>query len=440
MALTKTDIIAKARRQLIKEIPFLGYILFQTPIHLLSKDQFSPEEVAWTDGMNIYIHEGYVTESEFKTLKFLLCHEAGHIVFKSFLRRGNRQPQLWNIATDHIINLVLIENDPQGSCVVPLRKTFDGKPFNICYNTKYHGWTAEAVYEDILNKISQSSRADIPGSSTNNKNSDSSSSTNSAGDPNGQQSFDPKTGTTSPKNAEGDQVDWSKVEDHVNTVIAQAAEQAAEAIRTGKANGRGIGASAFLEYVDVALSKQVSWKKLLAKEVRTLGFDITDYSRPSRRTIVNRRLGCNYYFPKLRGSTAGDVLLFVDTSASVNNESLEVFLGEINSCLRCMPKTNVYLYSADYDIKYEGRFSSALPATLALHGRGGTSFAPAFEEAFRLYKSGKRFSTLVYFTDGECSYPDIKPHTLPFKVIWCIDNQHAADAPFGKTIRIDVNA
>ncbi|MBR4597309.1 MAG: hypothetical protein IKO42_02800, partial [Opitutales bacterium] len=373
-------------------------------------------------------------------LNFLLAHEAGHIIFKSMLRRGARNPLLWNIATDYAINGALIDANLPEDRLKALTKNLDGKEFKICYSKKYTGWASEAIYEDILKKIKKPPQPVLDSA----KNGMPSGKDKNGGQGgwslpvDGERSFDPKTGETDFKKGDGTAATPRDVESQLNTVIAQAAFRAREDMRR-KSNLRGRGAGAFLEYVEVALSRQINWRNLLHRKLRSIGFETADYSRPSRRTIVNRQLGCKFYYPKLRGFTPGNIMMVIDTSGSVSSESLEVFLGEINNCLKGMPRAEVYLYCADYGIKFQGTYRSSLPASVEITGRGGTSFEPAFEEAQKLLKAGKKFSTMVYFTDGCCDYPQIKAKSLPYEVLWCIDNFHAADAPFGKTLRIDAN-
>lgn len=450
---TKEEVISRARRQLSQEFPFLGFLLFQVPIHIKDSTEIDPSTIGYTDGKNIYIHEYYAKNEKIKTLKFLLAHEAGHIVFKSFLRQGHRNHILWNMASDYVINGMLMDADPQQQYLTPPMEMPNGqKTGGVLYDVKYKGWTTEAVYEELLEHCNsackqamsatgeeQDGEGQGQGRSNKSGHKSKSSKSNGASSPQIAQQSSEKNGYLIDPNTAVNPEDApnSNLEDDINTILSQAAYKAVEARRRGE--GCGNAAGLFMEEIDVALSKRVSWRQLLHKTLRTLGFEQADYSRPSRRTIVNRSLGCNYYFPKLRGSTPGDILMFVDTSGSVSTRSLEVFLGEINNCLRGMPKTSVYLYSVDINPKYEGKFNAKLPTQLPIHGRGGTSFQEAFTEATRLLKQGKKFSTLVYFTDGECSYPDLKTKHLPYDVIWCIDNYRAEKPPFGKDIRIDVN-
>ncbi len=43
-------------------------------------------------------------------MEFVLCHEVLHLVLLTHLRRGSRDPRLWNYSTDFAINFSLKEN------------------------------------------------------------------------------------------------------------------------------------------------------------------------------------------------------------------------------------------------------------------------------------------------------------------------------------------
>ena len=67
----------------------------------------------------------------------VLVHEIYHVILKHPLRRGEREPERWNIAADLTINPMVIE----GGFVLPEGGLFDAK-----YDGK---WFSERVYEDL---------------------------------------------------------------------------------------------------------------------------------------------------------------------------------------------------------------------------------------------------------------------------------------------------
>src|SRR5574337_431189 len=79
------------------------------------------------------------------------AHEIGHKMLLHPTRRGGRDPFIWNIAGDYVINLMLVE-----SGFVPLKDmTIDGQPWSWCYDEKYAGMTTEQVYDAIIKEAEE---------------------------------------------------------------------------------------------------------------------------------------------------------------------------------------------------------------------------------------------------------------------------------------------
>ena len=58
-----------------------------------------------TDGTHIFWCDSFINKSTHEELKFVLMHEAMHCIWAHHLRRNNRDPELWNIATDYAIKV-----------------------------------------------------------------------------------------------------------------------------------------------------------------------------------------------------------------------------------------------------------------------------------------------------------------------------------------------
>lgn len=66
-----------------------------------------------TERPRLYINAGFVKElyeenTNTESIKFVLLHEAFHIMNRTFQRQGERHHRLWNIATDYIMNRDLL--------------------------------------------------------------------------------------------------------------------------------------------------------------------------------------------------------------------------------------------------------------------------------------------------------------------------------------------
>ena len=74
-----------------------------------------------------------------KEIEFVIAHEILHCVFDHLERRDDRNPMLYNIAADYIVNNLLVDD------------RIGKKPKIVdCYQDfKYRGWTSEEVYDDV---------------------------------------------------------------------------------------------------------------------------------------------------------------------------------------------------------------------------------------------------------------------------------------------------
>ena len=457
------DKIVSAKYVLLSKLPFIGAVSYQVPVVTKSSSDMRGE-IAYTNGLEITLNEDYFQKRSFEEFVAIIAHEIGHIVFKSMTRRGNRNHILWNIATDFVINNML-DTATSGTNYFKFPDTdINGNQLKICLDHKYDNMTAEAVYDALRKEYDRQKASMVPslpsekdvtksgdgygkrgskGTKTKGKKPQKGggNSAEEEGVAGGYQSFDPSTGISNEGVRESG--DWSEMEERSSQLEEKISEILSKALITAREYMRnrdyGKHAGCLMEAVETSLSQQIDWRKLLHRSLRTMGFERPDYSRPSRRTLVNLYTGISkFYFPKLRGNKPGDIFICIDTSGSVDSKSLAIFLGEINNCLRGMPGCTVYLYTCDTHLELVGKYTQQLPKTVNISGRGGTSFEPPFIEALKICKHNPNLGTFVYFTDGACEYPRYKNGELPFRTLWCFDNHTVDDAPFGKSLRITV--
>jgi hypothetical protein len=99
-----------------------------------------------TDGSSIIFHPEFVLKQSEEALRMVLAHEIMHCVGDHMNRRGNRDPELWNVATDYSIN-PLLNGEPGFEWPVG----DDGKKMGL-YEEKYEGMRAEDIYDDLMKK------------------------------------------------------------------------------------------------------------------------------------------------------------------------------------------------------------------------------------------------------------------------------------------------
>ena len=97
----KYDIAALKRKMLVK-YPFFGSVVANVE-YKENKDILS----AGTDGETIYYNPEYLEGLSVDEQTFIFTHEVCHIAFNHILRSEGKEPELWNTATDGVINQFL---------------------------------------------------------------------------------------------------------------------------------------------------------------------------------------------------------------------------------------------------------------------------------------------------------------------------------------------
>jgi len=106
--------LRKARAGLILDQPFFGALALR-----LNLETDPSAGTAWTDGKSLGYDPAWIKGLTLDQVKGLWAHEVLHCACAHHVRRGQRDPQRWNLATDQAINHILINsgftlpNDPQ---------------------------------------------------------------------------------------------------------------------------------------------------------------------------------------------------------------------------------------------------------------------------------------------------------------------------------------
>lgn len=133
------------------------------------------------------------------------------------------------------------------------------------------------------------------------------------------------------------------------------------------------------------------------------------------------------------GKVIRSFAVILDTSGSVDRSLLEKFLQKTYDCLLSeesfAKRFAVHIVQADCKVQSDGCIHSAQELqeylrTLTIRGRGGTDFRPALEYVEKLQKDGSLINLkgVLYFTDGEGTFPERKP---PFEVAFVYVGEEA---------------
>ena len=399
--------LAAARTQLILDKPFLGSLVLRMP---LIKANPTWCKTTATDARAIYYNASYLEQLSFDHLLFLLSHEALHSALSHFARRQHRDKARWDVACDLAINPLLMD---EGLTPSP----------DALFIDLFRGMTAEEIYpmldehedlkpqdDHIYDEEEQEggSRGDSGGSDDSGEQSSSAS-----GGGSGEEEKSQGDGAEKPQPLTGEEreqmaAQWSQR-------MAGAAQMAAQA---GKMGGE------LQRMIDHLLQPQLPWRMLLARYMTSTARDDYSYARPARREG-------SAILPTLH-SHAIRVVVALDTSGSISDKDMRLFLSEVNA-IKAQMNAQVTLIACDAALSHDGPWvyqsweEFNLPREF--HGGGGTDFRPTFKW---LSDQISPPDLLIYFTDGQGRFPESEP-TVP--VIWLIKGKQTV--PWG--VRIQLN-
>ena len=94
--------VESIKRRLLVKYPFFGSVV--------ANSNFIAEPAvatAGTDGKNIYYNPNFIESITDEEQTFIFAHEICHIAFDHIFRSEGKDKDLWNIATDSVVNAFL---------------------------------------------------------------------------------------------------------------------------------------------------------------------------------------------------------------------------------------------------------------------------------------------------------------------------------------------
>lgn len=403
--------LTAARTRLIMERPFLGTLVMHLPL----KPGGDWCTTTGTDAQAFYFNPAFIENLSLAQTQFVLAHEAMHCAMGHIHRRNHRVKRRWDVACDHAVNLILIEEG--------LKPPLHG----ILADQNYMTLSAEEIYPLIPEDTPEESfdqhmfdtdneQGASPDESERQDNPD-------AGEPGGrglegQSDTEEKEGSGSQAAQKPNELSLSEREELAEqwknrlTAAAQAARQA------GKLS------QSMMRWVDGLLAPSLPWRALLARFFAINQRDDYSWRRPSRREG-------DALLPRL-SSEGIEVVAAIDTSGSISDDELREFVTELDA-LKGQVRARVTLLACDNRIadnapwEFEPWDTMQLPAEI--EGGGGTDFRPVFDW---VEHENRNPNMLVYFTDAEGDFPKTPPN---YPVIWLVKGKGAV--PWGERVQLN---
>ena len=351
-----------ARVGLLLRASFFGNLA--TRLKLVNADEWCP--TAATDGRNFYYNSRFINQLRPKEIEFLFGHEVLHCVYDHFGRRGDRDPQLWNIADDYCVNGDLIKHR------VGEKITTVG----CLYDPKYEGLCAEEVYDilyenaekiDINQLIEKMLDEHLDGEGE-------------SGDDDGDQD---EKGNGRPKLSKEDR---DKIKDEIKEAVLAAA---------AASDGAGNLPAGVKRIIQDLTAPKMNWRELLRMQLEsTIKSDYT-WMRAGRKGWHQDAV-----MPGMQLDPMIDIAIFLDASGSISPKMLKDFLGETGGIMEQFPAYRIHVGTFDTKVYNTRQFDSENLEDIneyEVEGGGGTDFDCIFEYLKEEQIEPKR---LVVFTDG----------------------------------------
>jgi len=411
--------------RLLNDFPFFGILALYFKYELTEG-----LGTAGTDGKNILFDPQFLDKLSIPELNWVLAHEIMHVSNGHIRRRGTRRHDLFNYASDYAVHCIL--------------KDFESRDFKMpkegLYDSKYNGWSAEQIYDDLYQQFGKSMEASEQkmkemaeqmignhdawgkGNREEDKNKDNEGS-GSGSSGNGDESSEGSSkGKDNSDNGEVSEEEWKQR-------MLNAAKVAAT-----KSCGKN---SAFLNKLLSQLKPpQKDWRTLLQEFIIP---EINDYSfnPPDKRF----NYGSDCLLPDFNDEdeTVKNIIFYIDISGSMSDKDISEVYSEVVGAVNQFSSMSGYLGYFDTSIHSFKKFEdvSDILENRPYSG-GGTHFRVCFEHIHKLDEDcelqKEDIAGIVLLTDGYCEYDGCEKLAENIPTLWIMTESNVNPAPFGQTV------
>lgn len=354
---------------------------------------------ACTNGRDELYGREFIKSLSDKELAFVVLHENLHKAFKhltTWRKLWEEDRRLTNMACDYVINLMLVDMDPQEQFVsIPRR---DGKVYGLL-DRRFAKMNTKQVF-DILKKEKQES---------------------GGGDGEGPDGFD--------------EHDWDGARELSEEEKKQLERDIDQGLRQGliAAKKAGVGAGDMDREIGELLAPKVDWREVLREFVTSI---CSAKDASSWRRVNRRFLSGDVYMPTLVGERVGKIVVAVDTSGSIGGDMITAFLSEVKSIADVVHPEKIDLLYWDHvvaahEVYDDGNMGSIVESTKP-RGGGGTDPRSVMNY---INNTNMQPECVIILTDGEVGDNWGTEWAAP--VLWVIKGNPDAMSPVGKTIHIE---
>ncbi len=393
------DKIDKAKARLMLEHPYFG-----TVASSLKLEENNEILTFSSDGDVMHYNSEYLDKLSVDEVEFVMANGAMHAVLEHQNRLNERTKWLWQTATDYVVNAMLVKNGMQ-------------LPQYAYYEEKFEGMYAEEVYDLLRAEMMDNTDYSMEQETQQVTQVDDVHAENIQM----QKEHMPDMNATDTleeydmQNKEKEQTLNSKVDERNNDEMKERMEQIFQKLKR-----QGNLPKDLHLVVPEYFSHKINWREYLYGYIATHAKTSYTFTPPNMKLLYR-----GIYLPSM-SSDLLRVIVAVDTSGSVDETLLGMFLGEVTSIMQQYPHYELDLITADAKVQSHKTFLPGEPLEYDISGGGGTDFRPVFEYINRQIDYP---TLLLYFTDGQGTFPYEEPY---YDVLWIMPEFF--DVPFGEVV------
>jgi len=333
---------------------------------------------ACTDGINKYYGREFIGKLNDMELRALVLHENLHVALNHvsrFKRLFQENPMLMNACADYVVNDVIVHLKDENLCKLP-----EGG----LYEDKYHNWSVKEVYDDLKQQLSNPSDDDDAdtGDATSDGNLDDQPGRGSKLSPDSLKTLDEHNFGDSEKSPKELKEMKQKVEDALKEGAILAGKFGANVPRA----------------IEELFEPKIDWREVLREFIQQSikGNDEYTWRRFNKRMMAN-----DIYLPSMENETIGELVIAIDTSASIGQKELTEFATEVVAICDTVTPDRIRILWWDYEVAKEQVFNKDdyqnIKDLLKPDGGGGTRVSCVSEY---MVKHKIEPQACIVFTDG----------------------------------------
>lgn len=385
--------LEKAKAKLMLEHPYIGSVST-----ILKLDGNRDTLTFSSDGIHLKYNDEYFEKVPVEDIEFALANGAMHAVLRHSERAEERVGRIWQAASDLVVNAMLVKNG------------FELPPY-VYYDERFEGMYAEEIYDVLKDEMI-----------TNDARDEAEAEDEMSQEPEEQQhkSEESQKGSTHERAVQ--QASMEKNEAAQMEEEGEALQEMFEQIFQ-KYKRQGELPKELQRLVPEYFSHQINWREILYRYIASYAKNSYSFMPPNMKYLYR-----GICLPSLTSDLLR-VVIAVDTSGSVDETLLGIFLGEVNTVMQHYPNYEIDLITADAKIRSHRVYLPGEFLAYEVSGGGGTDFRPVFEY---IDKNIDYPTLLLYFTDGMGTFPS---YAQGYDVLWVMPEER--EVPFGEVLVLE---